>query len=38
MPDNERLARAQRLRKKAVALPPVPWFRAQLDALARLSS
>jgi trehalose 6-phosphate synthase len=38
MPDDERLARAQRLRKKAVSLPPVPWFQAQLDALARLRS
>ncbi|HEY3715461.1 MAG TPA: trehalose-6-phosphate synthase [Jatrophihabitantaceae bacterium] len=37
MPEDERLARAQRLRKKAVALPPAPWFRAQLDALARIS-
>jgi trehalose 6-phosphate synthase len=36
MPDDERIARARRLRKKAVALPPVPWFQAQLDALARL--
>jgi trehalose 6-phosphate synthase len=37
MPEDERLARVQRLRKKAVALPPAPWFRAQLDALARIS-
>lgn len=37
MPDDERIARAQRLRKKAVALPPVPWFQAQLDALAQVS-
>ena len=37
MPAEERIARAQRLRKKAVALPPVPWFRAQLDALAQVS-
>jgi hypothetical protein len=37
MPDDERRDRARRLRKKAVALPPVPWFRAQLDALAQLS-
>jgi trehalose 6-phosphate synthase len=35
MSDDERIARARRLRKKAVALPPVPWFQAQLDALAR---
>jgi trehalose 6-phosphate synthase len=37
MPDDELRARARRLRKKAVALPPVPWFQAQLDALAQLS-
>jgi len=37
MPEDERLARVQRLRKRAVALPPAPWFRAQLDALARIS-
>jgi trehalose 6-phosphate synthase len=37
MPGDERRDRARRLRKKAVALPPVPWFRAQLDALAQVS-
>jgi trehalose 6-phosphate synthase len=36
MDDDERVARAARLRKKAVALPPAPWFQAQLDALAQL--
>jgi trehalose 6-phosphate synthase len=35
MPSGERVARARRLRKKAVALPPRPWFQAQLDALGR---
>ncbi|HEY7046127.1 MAG TPA: trehalose-6-phosphate synthase [Jatrophihabitantaceae bacterium] len=35
MPVDERRARAERLREKAVALPPVPWFQAQLDALAK---
>jgi hypothetical protein len=33
MPDEERLARCRGLRKAAVALPPVPWFQAQLDAV-----
>jgi trehalose 6-phosphate synthase len=37
MASDERRDRARRLRKKAVALPPVPWFRAQLDALAQVS-
>jgi trehalose 6-phosphate synthase len=37
MPEHERRDRARRLRKKAVALPPVPWFQAQLDALAQVS-
>ena len=37
MPEDERAARAGRLRKAAVGLPPVPWFRAQLDALDALS-
>jgi trehalose 6-phosphate synthase len=37
MPDEERRGRVRRLRKKAVALPPVPWFQAQLDALAQVS-
>jgi trehalose 6-phosphate synthase len=37
MDGDERAARAARLRKKAVALPPAPWFQAQLDALAELS-
>jgi trehalose 6-phosphate synthase len=36
MEPDERAARAARLRKKAVALPPAPWFQAQLDALAQL--
>jgi len=35
MPADERQTRAERLREKAVALPPVPWFQAQLDALAK---
>ncbi len=35
MPEAERLARLERLRTKAVALPPVPWFEAQLDAVRR---
>jgi trehalose 6-phosphate synthase len=33
MPDAERVARCRRLRKAAVALPPGPWFQAQLDAV-----
>jgi trehalose 6-phosphate synthase len=33
MPDEDRLARCKRLRAAAVALPPGPWFRAQLDAV-----
>jgi len=37
MPDAERQERWRRLRKAAVGLPPVPWFRAQLDALDALS-
>jgi hypothetical protein len=37
MDGGERAVRAARLRKKAVALPPAPWFQAQLDALAELS-
>jgi trehalose 6-phosphate synthase len=37
MPDGERVARVRRLREKAVALPPVPWFRAQVDALNEVS-
>jgi trehalose 6-phosphate synthase len=36
MPEEMRRDRARRLRKKAVALPPAPWFRAQLDALAQV--
>jgi trehalose 6-phosphate synthase len=36
MPEDMRRDRARRLRKKAVALPPAPWFRAQLDALAQV--
>ena len=33
MPEAERVARCRRLRKAAVALPPGPWFQAQLDAV-----
>ncbi len=33
MPDEERIARCRRLRQAAVALPPGPWFQAQLDAV-----
>jgi trehalose 6-phosphate synthase len=33
MPVAERAERAQRMRAAAVALPPVDWFQAQLDAL-----
>jgi trehalose 6-phosphate synthase len=33
MPAGERAERVARLRKAAVALPPVPWFQAQLDAV-----
>ncbi|MGH8962932.1 MAG: alpha,alpha-trehalose-phosphate synthase (UDP-forming) [Jatrophihabitantaceae bacterium] len=33
MPDEERVARAGRMRAAAVALPPTDWFQAQLDAL-----
>jgi trehalose 6-phosphate synthase len=33
MPDEDRLARCKRLRAAAVALPPGPWFQAQLDAV-----
>ncbi|MEO8888192.1 MAG: trehalose-6-phosphate synthase, partial [Jatrophihabitantaceae bacterium] len=33
MPAAERAERAQRMRAAAVALPPVDWFQAQLDAL-----
>jgi trehalose 6-phosphate synthase len=34
MPLDERAERAKRMRAAAVALPPVAWFQAQLDALA----
>jgi trehalose 6-phosphate synthase len=33
MPDDERAARADRMRAAAVRLPPTQWFEAQLDAL-----
>ncbi|TAM82328.1 MAG: trehalose-6-phosphate synthase [Jatrophihabitans sp.] len=33
MPLAERAARAARMRAAATALPPAPWFQAQLDAL-----
>lgn len=33
MPAGERAERAARMRAAAVALPPVDWFQAQLDAL-----
>ena len=33
MPEEERVARCRRLRQAAVALPPGPWFQAQLDAV-----
>jgi trehalose 6-phosphate synthase len=33
MPAADRVARAARMRQAAVALPPVQWFQAQLDAL-----
>jgi trehalose 6-phosphate synthase len=33
MPDDERRDRYKRLRESAVALPPVPWFQAQVDAV-----
>jgi trehalose 6-phosphate synthase len=33
MPDDERAARAHRMRAAAVQLPPTQWFEAQLDAL-----
>lgn len=33
MPEAERAGRADRMRAAAVALPPIAWFQAQLDAL-----
>lgn len=33
MAPEERAARAQRLRRAATSMPPVPWFQAQLDAV-----
>jgi trehalose 6-phosphate synthase len=33
MDEDDRVARAERMRADAVRLPPAEWFQAQLDAL-----